>query len=96
MTLRKTPLYEFHQENGAKLVPFAGYEMAIQYKGGIIAEHNLVRNSCGIFDVSHMGQLYVEGQGAAEFLSNITPSDFKSLEKTVCKYTVLTNENGVS
>ena len=59
--MEKTALYNFHKNSGAKFVPFAGYEMPIQYKDGIIAEHNLTREKSGIFDVSHMGQLFILG-----------------------------------
>ena len=59
MNVKKTTLFNLHKKHGAKFVNFAGYEMPIQYKDGIIAEHNLTRNKSGIFDVSHMGQLFI-------------------------------------
>ena len=59
--IKKTTLYNLHQKNGAKLVEFAGYEMPIQYKDGILNEHKITRSKSGIFDVSHMGQLFIYG-----------------------------------
>jgi aminomethyltransferase len=94
MELKKTALNKIHHELGGKMVPFAGYEMPIQYKTGIVEEHKLVRNSCGLFDVSHMGQIVIEGLMAGKFLSTITPTNFDQAEEGSCKYTVLTNENG--
>jgi len=92
--LKSTALNQNHKNHGAKMVPFAGYEMPIQYKAGIIEEHKTVRSTCGIFDVSHMGQVMFEGAEAAKFLSRITPSDFTALEPLTSKYTVMTNEHG--
>ena len=74
--IKKTSLYNLHQKNGAKLVEFAGYEMPIQYKDGIIQEHKFTRSNCGVFDVSHMGQLFINGQ------ENLT----KDLENILNKY----------
>ena len=61
MDTQKTALYEFNKNLGAKFVPFAGYEMPVQYSTGIVEEHKLTRNKAGLFDVSHMGQLSIEG-----------------------------------
>lgn len=94
MSLKRTALYQNHVAAGGKLVPFAGYEMPIQYPAGIIGEHNQVREKVGLFDVSHMGQVAFSGSNTAEFLSKITPSNFNVLKNGVCKYTVLTNEEG--
>ncbi len=94
MDLKITELNKIHHELGGKMVPFAGYEMPIQYKTGIIEEHKIVRNSCGLFDVSHMGQIEIEGADSAKFLSTITPTNFVAAENGGCKYTVLTNSNG--
>ena len=66
--LVKTALYNEHRELGAKILPFAGYKMPISYSNGIKAEHYAVRNSCGIFDVSHMGQFFVSGKESLSFL----------------------------
>lgn len=91
--MKKTALYEAHEKLGAKIVEFAGYAMPIQYEG-IIAEHNQTRSSAGLFDVSHMGQAWLEGAGAEEFVNSITPSDFSLVEPYQAKYTVLTNKKG--
>jgi aminomethyltransferase len=69
--MKKTPFFRFHQELGAKMVPFAGYEMPIQYTG-IIEEHKRVRTGVGVFDVSHMGEFMVSGKGATAFLQRLT------------------------
>lgn len=92
--MKKTSLYEKHLEAGGKMVPFAGYEMPIQYPNGIISEHNQVREKVGLFDVSHMGQITISGENVAGFLSKITPSNFNLVKDGGCKYTVLTNETG--
>jgi aminomethyltransferase len=89
-----TALYSEHIKLNAKMVDFAGYQMPIQYPSGIVAEHNFVRSSCGLFDVSHMGQIEIIGQGAEEFLSQITPTNFALCDVNQAKYTVLLNENG--
>ena len=69
--MEKTALYNFHKNSGAKFVPFAGYEMPIQYKEGIVKEHISTRQSAGFFDVSHMGQLYISGNNSIAFMSSI-------------------------
>ena len=90
-----TALNQTHRQQGAKMVEFAGYDMPVQYQEGMLKEHEWVRNgNVGIFDVSHMGQFYIEGEGVAEFLSKITPTDFSLSNNFLAKYTVLTNENG--
>jgi aminomethyltransferase len=91
---QKTPLYETHSQHNAKIVPFAGYDMPIQYADGVITEHEWVRSNAGIFDVSHMGQVWVKGEKSAEFFTKITPSSFLKTPNGKAKYTVLTNENG--
>lgn len=92
--LKRTALFDTHNKFAAKIVPFAGYEMPIQYASGIVTEHNWVRENAGLFDVSHMGQIIIEGEGASEFISKITPSDFSNTPLDTAKYTVLTNEQG--
>src|SRR5436189_4783296 len=92
-TLRRTPLYEKHLEAGAKLVPFAGWEMPVQYEG-VIAEHRAVRTDAGVFDVSHMGELEVEGPKAEEFLQHVLSNDVTKLEPGEAQYTLLTNDEG--
>ncbi len=91
---KPTPLYESHLRLGGKMIEFAGYKMPIQYSLGLAKEHLWVRSSAGLFDVSHMGQAILEGEGAADFLSVITPSPFAKTPVGNAKYTVLTNENG--
>ena len=76
-TLRRTPLYDRHVAAGARLVPFAGWEMPVQYEG-VIAEHRAVRTDAGVFDVSHMGELEVEGPTARELLQALLSNDVAS------------------
>ncbi|HWE81679.1 MAG TPA: glycine cleavage system aminomethyltransferase GcvT [Gaiellaceae bacterium] len=91
--LRRTPLYEKHVEAGARLVPFAGWELPVQYRG-VIAEHRAVRTDAGVFDVSHMGEIEVEGPAAAEHLQSVLSNDIARLEEGDAQYTLLTNESG--
>lgn len=88
-----TPLHDFHTKHRAKMAQFAGYDMPIEY-AGIKTEHLHVRQNCGIFDVSHMGQFILEGEGAAKVLSHMTPTNFKTAKIGTCYYTVLTNVHG--
>jgi aminomethyltransferase len=92
-TLLRTPLYERHVDAGARMVPFAGWEMPVQYEG-VIAEHRAVRGDAGVFDVSHMGQLHVEGPHALELLQSLLSNDLDRLEDGQAQYTLLTNERG--
>lgn len=93
--MKTTSLNQTHRLQGAKMVEFAGYDMPVQYPDGMLKEHEWVRGgNVGIFDVSHMGQFFMEGEGIAEFLSKITPTDFSLSTDALAKYTVLTNENG--
>src|SRR4051812_4644646 len=92
-TLRKTPLHEKHVEAGAKLVPFAGWEMPVQY-AGVIAEHRAVRTDAGVFDVSHMGEVEVEGPAALDLLQGLLSNDVARLSEGDAQYTLLTNEAG--
>jgi aminomethyltransferase len=92
-TLLRTPLYDRHVALGARLVPFAGWEMPVQYEG-VIPEHRAVRNDAGAFDVSHMGELIVEGTGARQFLQSVLSNDVERLEPGLAQYTLLTNEQG--
>lgn len=91
--LKPLPLDALHRRLGARMVPFAGYAMPIQYDG-IIAEHLWTRQSAGLFDVSHMGQLLVEGEGAADWLESIAPGDFKALQPHRVRYSLLLNDEG--
>src|ERR671934_3091029 len=92
-TLLRTPLYERHVELGARLVPFAGWEMPVQYEG-VISEHLAVRHDCGVFDVSHMGELEVEGPRAGELLQSLLSNDLDRIGVGEAQYTLLTNERG--
>ncbi|HEX2152007.1 MAG TPA: glycine cleavage system aminomethyltransferase GcvT [Stellaceae bacterium] len=92
--LRRTPLYDLHRARGARIVPFAGYEMPVQYPGGIIAEHLHTRSQAGLFDVSHMGQIALRGDGAAQALEILVPGDLQSLAPGRMRYTLLLDEAG--
>ena len=92
--VKKTSLYNLHKKHNAKLVEFAGYEMPIQYKDGIIQEHKFTRSNCGIFDVSHMGQLFIYGkENLTQDLENIFPIDLEKLNLNQSKYSFLMDEN---
>ena len=91
--MRRTPLYDNHVAAGAKLVDFAGWEMPVQYDG-IGEEHLRVRNACGVFDVSHMGEIEVEGPRALDLLQALVSSDLTQVEPGHARYTLLTNERG--
>ena len=92
-TLRRTPLYERHAALGARLVPFAGWEMPVQYSG-IGDEHRAVRTRAGVFDVSHMGELRIAGDGATEYLQARLSNDLDRIEVGQAQYTLLTNDRG--
>ena len=92
-TLRRTPLFDRHVAAGARLVPFAGWEMPVQYEG-VIPEHVAVRTGAGAFDVSHMGQLHVEGPATGELLQSLLSNDVERLSDGEAQYTLLTNERG--
>src|SRR5207237_6408335 len=92
-TLHRTPLYDRHVQLGARLVPFAGWEMPVQYQR-VIAEHLAVRQDWGVFDVSHMGELEVEGPHARELLQALLSNDLDRIEPGKAQYTLLTNEEG--
>ncbi len=92
-SLKTTPLHALHVELGARMVPFAGYDMPVQYVG-IIAEHTAVRESAGLFDVSHMGQGRVTGPQRAEALERLVPGNILGLKEGRQRYTMLTNDEG--
>jgi aminomethyltransferase len=92
-TLQKTPLHDRHVALGARMVPFAGWEMPVQYEG-VIQEHRAVRTDAGVFDVSHMGEIEVEGPRAQEFLQRLLSNDLDKLAAGQAQYTLLTNERG--
>jgi aminomethyltransferase len=95
--LKRTPLHALHQELGARLVPFAGYEMPVQYPTGILAEHAQTRSAAGLFDVSHMGQVRLTarpGHNAAKALETLVPGDVAGLQPGQQRYTQFTNDSG--
>ncbi len=92
-TLRRTPLHERHVALGARMVPFAGWEMPVQYEG-VREEHLAVRTDAGVFDVSHMGELEVEGPRAKELLQSLLSNDLERVDVGGAQYTLLTNERG--
>jgi aminomethyltransferase len=95
--LHKTPLHALHVELGAKMVPFAGYDMPVQYPTGILKEHTHTRTAAGLFDVSHMGQRMLIGpshEATAAALEALTPGDFKSLAVGRQRYTLLLTDEG--
>ncbi len=92
--LRYTPLFELHQQLGGKMVPFAGYSMPVQYLTGIIKEHQHCRESASLFDVSHMGQVRLKGDKAAQALESLVPVDVIDLPAFHQRYALFTNENG--
>src|SRR5881394_2702131 len=92
-TLLHTPLHDRHVELGARMVPFAGWEMPVLYEG-VSDEHRAVRTDTGVFDVSHMGELEVEGPRANELLQGALSNDLDRLTPGEAQYTLLTNEDG--
>ncbi len=92
--LRKTPLHALHVELGARMVPFAGYDMPVQYPTGILTEHNQTRAQAGLFDVSHMGQARLWGEGADKALEKLVPGNLTGLAEGKIRYTMFTNERG--
>ena len=94
IALLKTPLYDLHVALGARMVPFAGYAMPVQYPSGLVAEHHHTRNHAGLFDVSHMGQLRLLGKDAAAAFETLMPVDVIDLAVGKQRYGLLTNEAG--
>jgi aminomethyltransferase len=92
--MKKTPLYDTHVALGAKMVPFAGFEMPVQYPTGITAEHKAVRERAGLFDVSHMGEFIVRGPQAVEFVNYVTTNDVTALAIGQAHYSAILNERG--
>jgi len=91
--MKKTPLYDIHKALGAKIIPFAGYEMPVRYTGDKV-EHLAVRNQAGIFDVSHMGEFFVSGSSALDLLQRISSNDVSKLVIGKAQYGCLTNYQG--
>ena len=94
-TLRKTPLFDEHVRLGGKLVPFAGYEMPVQYPAGITSEHRQVRDHAGLFDVSHMGEVDIRGGQALDLIQHLTVNDASTLEVGQAQYSAFCRESGV-
>jgi aminomethyltransferase len=94
MNLKRTPLYELHRKLGAKMVEFGGWEMPIHYTTGILAEHRTVRQSVGVFDVSHMGQIEITGNSALDLVQQLIPNDASQLHMDQALYTPMCNERG--
>ena len=92
--LKKTPLNEVHRALGGKMVDFGGWDMPVQYPAGVITEHLRTRTVAGLFDVSHMGEIHVDGTDAIAFVNSITTNDVTKLVDGQAHYSALTNENG--
>ncbi|WP_213875299.1 glycine cleavage system aminomethyltransferase GcvT [Pseudomonas sp. dw_358] len=92
--LQQTPLHALHLELGARMVPFAGYDMPVQYPLGVLKEHLHTREQAGLFDVSHMGQIRLRGAGAAAALESLVPVDIIDLPVGLQRYALFTNERG--
>ncbi|MDH4584293.1 glycine cleavage system aminomethyltransferase GcvT, partial [Pseudomonas sp. BN415] len=92
--LAKTPLHALHLELGARMVPFAGYDMPVQYPLGVLKEHLHTREQAGLFDVSHMGQIILRGEHAARALESLVPVDIIDLPAGMQRYALFTDENG--
>ena len=93
-SLKRTPLFECHRDAGAKLVPFGGWEMPVQYADGIRAEHLAVRKKVGVFDVSHMGEVLIEGPDAEAFLQHLYSNDVAKIAIGGAQYALLCNDDG--
>src|SRR6185503_4307667 len=93
-SLKRTPLYDVHRALNAKIVPFAGYEMPVQYPTGITAEHKAVRESAGLFDVSHMGEFVIRGERMVEFVNYVTTNDVAALAVGQVHYSTILYESG--
>lgn len=90
----KTPLYDIHESSGGKIVPFAGYLLPIQYETGVIKEHMAVRTQCGLFDVSHMGEILLTGPDALKNLNMLLTNDYTVMEDGQARYSPMCNEEG--
>ncbi|NLD34555.1 MAG: glycine cleavage system aminomethyltransferase GcvT [Clostridiales bacterium] len=91
---KKTPLYDLHVRLQGKIVPFAGYLLPVQYPTGVIAEHNAVRRACGLFDVSHMGEILFEGPDALSNLQRMHTNDFSGMQVGRVRYSPICNKQG--
>jgi len=95
-TLRKTPSMALHVALGAKMVPFSGYDMPVQYPSGVLKEHLHTREKAGLFDVSHMGQAFLSGSDPAKALERLTPADVVGLKEGMQRYGLLLNDQARS
>ena len=91
---KKTPLYDVHVEEGGKIVPFAGYLLPVQYGTGVIKEHMAVREQCGLFDVSHMGEVLFTGPTALDTLNHLLTNDYNGMPVNKVRYSAMCNEKG--
>jgi aminomethyltransferase len=94
MHAKRTGLYQWHADHGARFTDFGGWEMPVQYPTGTIQEHNATRNNVGLFDISHMGQLRVSGPDAAQWLSSLLTADITKLTLGLSTYALLTKDDG--
>src|SRR5687768_4771831 len=92
--LKVTPLNGVHRELGGRMVDFGGWDMPVQYPAGVIEEHMRCRTRAGLFDVSHMGEIWVKGSGAIPFVNRLTTNDVTKLVDGQAHYSALTNKNG--
>jgi aminomethyltransferase len=91
---KKTPLYNWHESHGGRMVPFAGYLLPVQYETRVITEHNAVREKAGLFDVSHMGEFVIEGPAALENIQKLFTNDFTAMGTGRVRYTLMCNDSG--
>ena len=91
---KRTPLYDCHVAGGGKMVEFGGYCLPVQYGTGVIREHMAVRTACGLFDVSHMGEILVEGKGAIAYLNHLLTNDYTVMRPGQCRYSPMCREDG--
>ena len=92
--LKRTPLNAVHNALGGRMVDFGGWDMPVQYPAGVIEEHMRCRTRAGLFDVSHMGEIWVDGPGAIAFVNRLTTNDVTKLIDGQAHYSALTNEHG--
>ena len=94
IVLKKTPLYDIHVKYGAKIIPFAGWEMPVQYKAGVVDEHMAVRTGAGLFDISHMGEISIKGKDSLDFINYLLTNDYSDIEDGQARYSPMCNEKG--
>jgi aminomethyltransferase len=91
---KKTPLYNWHESNGGKIIPFGGFLLPVQFETGVITEHCVVREKAGLFDVSHMGEFIISGAGALNAIQRLFTNDFGNMTTGRVRYTAMCNDNG--